>query len=439
MKTSLQTGVYESLTASGQDHGFKDIPEDVKGVQPKNFLIHAGSLAATKIADGLVDPKLVLSWLLGALGTPGYIIGLIVPVREAGALLPQLLIAGAVKSLEKRKWAWVVGSVIQGLSVASMVLWVALFEGVLVGWLVVGSLLVFALGRSLCSVSYKDTLGKTLAKSTRGTATGTAATVSSITIVGFGLLLGLGIIQESVITICGALLLASVLWFIAAASFSTLKEAKTELGNSESTRISLWKQYGDLRDNTQLKRFILVRSLLVSTALAPPYLLAMAGRTSSSGLGSLGLFVSASAFASVVSSYGWGRLADVSSRWVLILAAVIGTVALAAAALLGRDAAQLSMGNDVVYASVLFVLMVAYHGVRLGRSTHIVDMADEDTRAVYTAWSNTIVGVVILLGGFFGVVADMAGEVFVLAIFACFSATAIVLALGLEEVQQTSG
>ncbi|MEC8574214.1 MAG: MFS transporter, partial [Pseudomonadota bacterium] len=54
---------------------------------------HVAALAATKLADGLIDPKLVLAWLLNAIGAPGFLIGILVPVREAGSLLPQLALA----------------------------------------------------------------------------------------------------------------------------------------------------------------------------------------------------------------------------------------------------------------------------------------------------------------------------------------------------------
>ena len=58
----------------------------------RQYLIHLTSLGLTKTADGLIDPKLVLAWLLNALGAPGYLTGLLVPVREAGALLPRFFI-----------------------------------------------------------------------------------------------------------------------------------------------------------------------------------------------------------------------------------------------------------------------------------------------------------------------------------------------------------
>ena len=84
---------------------------------------------------------------------------------------------------------------------------------------------------------------------------------------------------------------------------------------------------------------------------------------------------------------------------------------------------------------MIFILMIAYQGVRLGRSTHLVDMATAETRAAYTALSNTIIGMVLILGGGFSLVASYAGLATVIAILGVMSALAAVSALGLEEVQ----
>ncbi|PIY75176.1 MAG: MFS transporter, partial [Rhodobacterales bacterium CG_4_10_14_0_8_um_filter_70_9] len=47
----------------------------------RDFLTHVAALAATKLADGLINPKLALAWLLGALGAPAWALGLLVPIR----------------------------------------------------------------------------------------------------------------------------------------------------------------------------------------------------------------------------------------------------------------------------------------------------------------------------------------------------------------------
>jgi hypothetical protein len=182
----------------------KDIPEEACLAQPQNFTTHVMSLAATKTGDGLADPKLVLAWLLGALGAPQAAIGLLVPVREAGALLPQLFTSDFLRIAEE------IGATAGGVNAAD----------------------------------------------------------------------------------------------------------------------GLWGQFAYLKDDPQLVRLIAVRALLVATALAPPFLLALAGQSGGRELAAIGPFFIDSALASVVSGYVRGRFADHSSRQVLMTGVACGGVVL---------------------------------------------------------------------------------------------------------------
>ena len=87
------------------------LSEEAQAHEPGNFLRHVGSLSGSKIADGLIDPKLVLSWLLTTLGAGAFWTGLLVPVRESLALLPQLFTTPAITAQPVRKWFWAGGSV----------------------------------------------------------------------------------------------------------------------------------------------------------------------------------------------------------------------------------------------------------------------------------------------------------------------------------------
>jgi hypothetical protein len=430
---------YELLTDEDDGRVCRDIPDELCDQQPRSFATHAASLSLTKTGDGLADPKLVLSWLLTALGAPAGIVGLLVPVREAGALLPQLVTAGWVRSLAVRKWVWIGGSIAQGISVLGMAVAGLSLEGVAAGWTILGLLAVFALARSLCSVSYKDVLGKTVAKSTRGTATGTAGTVAASAVFLYGLLLGLGVLPTSLTVVTAGLFVAAACWLVASAVFATLPEQPGATdGGGNALRTAL-ESINLLRTDTQLRRFIITRALLTSTALAPPFILALAAangnETTARALGELGAFVVASAAASVLSTYVWGRLSDRSSRKVLFLAAIVACAALAAVGIVGLFRLDPAAAR-YAYPGLLFVLMIAYQGVRLGRSTHLVDMADEDTRATYTALSNTTIGIVLIAGSGFGLLATLTGPATVLLIFSAMSALAAVTALGLNEVQQ---
>lgn len=432
---TVRARVHQMLTSEDDGRVCRDIPDSACHEQPRNFLVHVVSLAATKTGDGLADPKLVLSWLLTSVGAPAFLIGLLVPIREAGALLPQLFTAATIRSLPQRKWVWAAGSLVQGLAVIGIGIAILLLSGEAAGWAVVGLLTVFAIARSVCSVSYKDVLGKTISKATRGTATGTAGTVSAVLVLAFGILLASGVLEKSASVIVGALFVAGGLWICSAILFATLaEEAGATDGGGNPVRVAA-EQLSLLRDDPQLARFIIVRGLLTATALAPPYIVAMSGRSSGTGLGSLGAFVVASALASVASSYAWGRLSDKSSRRVLALSGAIAAIVFIIAAVLAFGGDNFVLPAAYILPGLLFVLMLAYQGVRLGRATHIVDMADASKRGAYTAISNTAVGILLVIGGLFGFIAESAGSGVVFMLFALMSMVALVVSLGLREVQ----
>ena len=149
-------------------------PDDVDAAEARNGVIHVISLTLTKTADALIDPKLVLSWLLTALGAPGAMIGLLVPIREAGALLPQLALARFVEASSQRKRFWSAGSAAQGVASLGIAVSALLFTGFLAGSLIIAFLSLLSVARSASSVSYKDALARTIKKRRRGAITGLA-------------------------------------------------------------------------------------------------------------------------------------------------------------------------------------------------------------------------------------------------------------------------
>lgn len=61
----------------------RDLPESACQEQPRNYPRHVVSLSLTRLGEGLADTKLVLAWLLDAIGGPTWTIGLFVPIRES--------------------------------------------------------------------------------------------------------------------------------------------------------------------------------------------------------------------------------------------------------------------------------------------------------------------------------------------------------------------
>lgn len=421
---SFEETLFEALV--DDTGGAGGLTEVQARVEPANFLRHAASLSMSKIADGLIDPKLVLSWLLTHLGASAVFIGLLVPIREAGALLPQLFTAPRVQAMARRKWAWVAGSLGQGAAAAGIALAALTLTGAIAGAVICALLAVLAVARSICSVSYNDVLGKTVGQSRRGAVTGLSSSLGAGAVVIFALLLMTGLVDRATLVL-GAIALAAVLWLGAGLFFSTLWEepAPGKAGTAALGQLSL------LRADPQLRRFICARGLLTATALAPPYIVLLGAEAGHGTFDRLGALVLASSIASFLSSWVWGRMADRSSRKVLMLSGLAGSVALVAAVLLDLAGAS---GTIWALPLVLFVLMIAYHGVRQGRSIYLIDMAPKDRRAAYTAVSNTVIGVLLLGSGIFGALASLAGAKVTLMIFAAMSLAAIWMTTGLDEV-----
>lgn len=415
----------------------RDLPESACRAQPHNYAVHILSLSLTRAGEGLADPKLVLAWLLGAIGAPTWALGLLVPVRESLAMLPQLAISARIRQLSIRKTVYVFGCIVQGGAIISFGLmgwFTPMSSGALIGIVAVALIAIFALGRSLCSISYKDLLGKTVDKGRRGSVTGTAGTIAAVVTLLMASSYSMGWVALTVPVVSAMVVLGGGCWLLAAFTFNLIQEEPGETAGGIDGLAAVIAQLGLLRTDPQLRRLIVTRALLLSTALAPPFYIALSSGSVASGLGSLGAFMLASAGASLVSTYIWGRLADKSSRRVLMLAAALAGLANAVAAFL---ALVMPMALEQVFLlpALLFVLMIAHQGVRLGRSVHVVDMATRDDRATYTALSNSTVGLILLAGGVFGVIAQWLGIGAVLVIFSLMAALAVYVVAGLNDVQ----
>lgn len=425
--------IYDLITGDEDARVCKDIPETACRHQPRNFFAYLVSNVFTKVADELTSARLILPWLLGMLGAPAAFTGFLVPIREAGVLLPQLLVAAYIRRLPLRRGAWFLGTALCAAAVLVMLFPVTRLSGVAAGWTVLGLVTLFSLAKGICSVSAKDVLGKTVSKTRRGTLMGYSAGVAG------AITLGIGAYVESYAAagqdrgvFIGFLLAAGLLYLASIAVFAFIVE---EAGATEGGGNALTVALGSLsvlRSDPAFRRFVIARALLLSVALVPPYYALLAQRHSDRVTG-LGLMIIAGGLAASLSSPLWGRLGDRSSRLVMAVAAVAGGVTSITTAVL----AAIGPGfmNSVWTWSVLFFLIAAFHnGVRLGRKTYLVDLSTQQTRATYVAVSNTLIGAAMIAGGAFGVIADIVNPSVVIGLLGLLALVSAVYILRLPEV-----
>ncbi len=435
----MEEKIYRWVTDADEDARIcKDISEQACEVVPQNFGKQVLALVATKTGDQLSKPGLILTWLLAALGAPAATIGLLVPVREAGSLLPQMIVGGMIRRYPIRKHFWVVGSILQGMAVVGIALAAWQLEGVAVGWTVVGLLILFSLSRGVCSIASKDLLGKTIPKTRRGRLSGLASSISGWIAVGVGLFFAFNKAEELPVSLFVSLLLvAGGLWLVAAAIMARLIEMPGVTGGGGSAVKEALKSLHFLRDDAVFRKFCIARALLASTVLSMPFYVVLAHRATGGKIASLGILMIAGSLAAAISGVTWGKLADSSSRRTLgIAGTAAGIVGCAAAGIGGLELEK----TVAVWAfgALFFFIGLAHTGIRVGRKTFLVDYATADNRARLVAVSNTLMGIVLLLSGSFGLLVDTIGERFVILIFALLGIAGSVLAFTLPELQETA-
>jgi hypothetical protein len=428
--------IYNRITGDEDARVCKDIPEAACDDQPRNFFAYLGANLLGKIADEIASARLVIPWLFGSLGVPAVFTGLLVPIREAGVLLPQLVIAAVVRRLPIRKGVWLLGAGLSALSLFGMAVAATSLVGGAAGGAIVLMLVIFSLARGLCSVSAKDVLGKTVSKSRRGALMGWSAGLSGVAVLAVGL--WMGTLQQDgsgLHVFAGLLTAAGVLWIAAALFFAAIKEQPgATAGGGNALTVAL-QQLQLLVVDVPFRRFVLARALLLAIALAPPFYVLLVQQRTQTGLLGLGALIIANGLATSISAPFWGYLGDRSSRRVMVASATgAGLLGIFTFAAVSFDWAWAT--SDIGLAGIFLVLNIMQGGVRLGRKVYLVDLASGENRAAYVAVSNTVIGVLMLIGGLIGLLSDHFGVVATVLLLGIVSLIAAILVWRLPEVSE---
>ncbi len=435
LKEDFSQTLYEKLMNEEDARVCKNISEDACQEVPGNFLLMIISSFFSQLGDAIANPKVVLPWVMETIHAPVYLIGFLVPVRESGSLIPQLVIASYIRLMPVRKWVWVGGSILQALAMAGIgiVAWTS--EGVAAGYAIVGLLVVFSLSRGLSSVASKDVIGKTIPKTQRGRVTGWSASLAGLitVVIGGGFLL---LSQQALSPfVYGCMLaIAGILWLIAAVVYAGIKEFPGATEGGGNALFEALKRLTILRDDKPFRRFVITRSLLLCSALTAPYYVILAQKNLGSPTYLLGLFVLASGAASLLSAPFWGHFADLSSRKVMISAAVM-TAALGLIVFTIDQLAPGLFGLVWLLPVVYFLLSIAHQGVRVGRKTYVVDLAEGNKRTDYVSVGNTLIGIILLILGFTGALSTVLEISAIILILSLMGVAGAILAVTLPEVE----
>lgn len=414
------------------------IPDSVCTAVPANYLLNVANGAATKLAEQIASPGLVLPWLMTAIGAPGMFATLFVPIKQIGSLLPQLAIAGVIRGVGRRKWVWAAAGATQAIALVLLAAAVVILPPFAAGVAAILLFSLFCIASGAGSVAFQDVVGKTIPKGVRGRMLANRALIGGLLALGAAIVLrsldtsgdgGLAVTVTLVIS-------AGILWAIGAFLFALMQENPGATDGGRSMLAELRGGIALVREVSGFRHYLAVRALLLAVELAMPLFVLQANALGATGVSDLPIYVFAVSLAAVISSPFWGRFSDTAAERVMALSGAIGGVAA-----LGVIALPW-LAPDAVSAmtlAIFFVLLgVAESGIRLGRKTYLVDGAPSDERPLYTAFSNTVIGILAFAGFGLGVLADLVTPDSALAIVFVLGLAGALAALALPPAERMS-
>jgi MFS family permease len=359
--------------------------------------------------------------------------GLLVPIKNAGSLLPQLLVSGQIRAFPIRKYFWGSAALVQALCMLLMGVSVLMLPEVAASWSLVGLLLIFSVASGVASVAFKDVVAKTIPKGTRGQMLASRASFGGVLSLAAGLILFF-FVGEDAGTGTYAILfgIAALLWAAAAVLFFLIEEEPGATEGGRSPVAELKKGIDILRKDVNFRIFVITRSLLMAIPLATPFYVIIGRNTVDDSLAAFGLLIITSGLANIVSSPFWGRYSDRSSRKMMIVTAALGIFT--GVYVLGFDWLPESWQVMYAYVPVFFFNGMAHAGARLSRKTYLVDMAPDDERPLYVSLSNTLIGLFTLVAAGIGFIAEIFSVEILILFFMGMMLASALLAWKLKEV-----
>ncbi|RXJ86825.1 MFS transporter [Arcobacter sp. CECT 8985] len=414
----------------------KAIDEKACKVVPGNFFLTIISYFFNKLADSVANAKVILPWLMHSLNVPVFLISFLVPIKESGSLLPQLFIAAYIRKLPIRKWIWSLGTFLQALCMFGIAIVALNMQGLSAGIAIITLLIGMSLSRGLCSVAAKDVVGKTIPKTRRGALNGLSAMLAGLLVVVLGVYFLLNEKKPFSPENFGVLLsIAGFFWILASIFYAQIKEYPGETdggGNAFAVAIS---KLAILKTDKPFRLFVITRALFLCSVLSAPFFVVIAQHHSNSSNYLLGLFILSSGLADLLSANFWGKFSDISSKKVMIIGSTIATTVGFIVSFIGffyKELFSIIWIMPIIY----FILSIGYQGIRVGRKTYLVDLAEGNKRTDYVAVSNTLIGIILLFSGFIGVLSHIIGLNGIIFLLSIVGLIGVILALRLKEIEE---
>ena len=395
------------------------------------FVWHASWLGFTVT---FTEVNTVLPGLILEVGGSQIHIGILTAIMIGAPMLTQLLFAGLLTPKPRKKPYLLLGIYLR-IFALSGVAWtlslIAKIDPALMIFLVYGWMLVFTTSGAFAGVSYTDILGKSIAGHQRKRFFVLRQFLSSL-----GVLISAVIAREllkrfaypmnyEILFIAAALSL-----FVASFGFVMLREKPVASRYESSSVLEIFRFIpGYLREDANLRNFIIINNLTGFATTLMPFYVVLAKDTYSLGAQDIGNFLLIGITGMILSNFMWSKIVTrYSFKGVMVTWIIIGTCLPLLALVLSGYAPY------AVFQLIFFLSGVSMSAQKISVDGILLEISENDNRALYSGINgafNLTIALFPLASGF--VIAWLGyTPVFVLGSMAMLSALFFVRRLNCE-------
>lgn len=364
-----------------------------------NFLslLFDGSFFST--GSAFLEANTLFPAFVSLLTNNSVLIGLVSSLRNAGYLLPQLLVAGYAERLPLKKPLLMANGLINRLSILAMAatayFWAGSRPALALGGFFV-ALIVFSLTDGISGVPWTDMVAKAIPNTRRGRLFGTMQFIGGLGAFGAGILIRQILANPHLSFPSNYALLMLIGFILLCFSFAGTMSVR-EIPGVTRRGVSLGAYFRRLpaawKLNANFQQMMFVRMLFSFLYLPLPFYVIFARDTLGLPQSSVGVFISAQMAGSILAGLLWGYVGDHHGNRLVIRLVGIAACSTPLLALIASLMHSLGMGQ---LALIPFLLLFAtigstLSGVWMGFTNYLLDTVADLDRPTYVGMMNTLI------------------------------------------------
>jgi MFS family permease len=355
-----------------------------KPTMRRNITLHVLGGGGLVMALQFGNPEVLLPWIGHHLGVAYVLIALLVPLVESGYVISQLVLAGRAGHIPLRKRALI----LSGLLLAALFVLIFLAERLnpaIAAFALLAFAAAFGLGYGVFNLNNRDLVAKTVPRNLRGHVLARRAALGGVLTLGATVAIWV-FLPEVAGNHVILLWLAVGAWIGAAAAYGAIVEAPSASA-SDAKRVSLRRSWALASCHPWFRRFLVLRTLLLSVELAVPFYAIHAASLHHTTAQRLSAFVLAMSLGLLLSGPVWGHLIDRHNALVITLSALLA--AAAGICVLVMDALS-DPTTPFLHAALFLPLALAAQGSTDGRTRLLLAKAPAEERPALIGLSSAL-------------------------------------------------